>query len=164
MAPVLDSKLLDRTSIYIVKEKGDLVAAMCLGDYDNCKQHIVLELPWYLKLTISGMNIIRTIKGAKKLPGINQPIKMLYVKYMAVKKHDKRLIKSLIRKAQNEVHFMSYSFVSLGLHEKDPLIQRLPSFFRMTFNSVGMLVTMKNNQKLMQLVKKGIPYKDFSTV
>ncbi len=92
--------------------------------------------------------------GTNQLPSVNQPIKMLFIKYLAVKNEDKRLIKSLIRQAQNEVYLKSYSFVSLGLHEKDSLRKRLPKFFRMTFHSIGMLVTMKNNKNLMDLIKK----------
>jgi ribosomal protein S18 acetylase RimI-like enzyme len=164
LAPVIKANQFQDTTIFKVEEKGKLIGVMCIADYNNCKQHIVIKLPWYLRLFISIMNLIRTIAGNNLLPSTNQPIKMLYIKYLAVKRKDRNLIKSLIRTAQNEVYSKSYSFVSLGLHEKDPLIQRLPGFFRITFNSVGMLVTMKNNQKGMDLVKKGIPYKDFSTV
>ncbi len=164
LAPHVDADQLEDVAIFKVEHKGNLAAVMCIADYSNCKQHIALKLPWYLRLFISTINVLRTITGAVVLPSTNEPINMLYIKYLAVKKKDKQLIKSLLRKAQNEVHAKSYSFVSLGLHEKDSLIQKLPSFFRITFNSVGMLVTMKNNQKLMDLVKKGTPYKDFSTV
>ena len=164
LAPVLDYKQLNGSSIYTVEENDNLVAVMCIGDYNHSKQHIVLKLPWYLKISIKMVNLLRTISRANHLPGINQPIKMLHIKYLAVKKKDKRLIKSLIRHAQNEVHSKSCSLVSLGLHEKDPLIEKLPRFFRMTFHSVGMLVTMKNSQKLLDDIKKGIPFKDFSTV
>lgn len=164
LAPVVKPDHLKNTTIYKVEVNGDLVAVMCIADYNNCRQHIALKLPWYLRLFVSIINLLRTITGANLLPSTNQPIKMLNIKYLAITRKDKKLIKSLIRRAQNEAHSKSYSFVSLGLHEKDSLIQKLPSFFRIKFKSVGMLITMKNNQKLMDLVKKGIPYKDFSTV
>ncbi len=164
LAPVLDFEQLKNTSIYTIEVNGNLEAVMCIADYNRCKQYVVLKLPWYFKLSISAINLIRTVMGTNQLPSVNQPIKMLFIKYLAVKNEDKRLIKSLIRQAQNEVYLKSYSFVSLGLHEKDSLRKRLPKFFRMTFHSIGMLVTMKNNKNLMDLIKKGIPYKDFSTV
>jgi len=164
LAQAVDPSQLQDAIIYKVAENGNLIAVMCLVDYSNCRQHIVLKLPWYLRMFISIINLLRTLTGANLLPSTNQPIKILYIKYLAVKRKDRKLIKSLIRRAQNEVHSKSYSFVSLGLHEKDSLNQRLPGSFRITFNSVGMLVTMKNNQELIDSVKKGIPYKDFSTV
>lgn len=165
LAPVLDDGQLKDCTIYTIEDHDDLVAVMCLADYNHCKQHIVIKLTWYLKFFIALVNLFRTISGsANQLPGTNQPIKLLHIKYLAVKNKDKKLIKLLIRHAQNEVHSKSYSFVSLGLHEKDPLIEKLPRFFRMTFHSVGMLVTMKNSQGLMDVIKNGIPYKDFSTV
>tara|TARA_R110002167_G_scaffold222295_2_gene427222 strand:- start:4539 stop:5588 length:1050 start_codon:yes stop_codon:yes gene_type:complete len=164
LAPVVDYHQLKDATIYKVEVNGDLIAVMCIVDYSNCKQHIALKLPWYLRLFVFLINLLGSITGANPLPSTNQPIKMLYIKYLAIKKKDKKLIRSLIRCAQNEAHSKSYSFVSLGLHEKDALIQRLPRFFRIKFNSVGMLVTMKNNHRLMDVVRKGIPYKDFSTV
>jgi len=164
LAQVVEPSQLEDATIYKVEENGTLIAVMCLVDYSNCRQHIALKLPWYLRMFISIINLLRTIAGANPLPSTNQPINMLNIKYLAVKKKDNKLIKSLIRRAQNEVHLKSYSFVSLGLHEKDSLNQILPGFFRITFNSVGMMVTMKNNQKLMDMVNNGIPYKDFSTV
>lgn len=164
LAPLVNVDQLKNTSVYKVEENGNPIAVMCVADYNHCKQHIALKLPWYLQLFIRLINLFRTIRGSKLLPSTKQPIKMLYIKYLALKKKDKELIKSLIEQAQNEAHSKSYSIVSLGLHEKDALIRRLPNFFRIKFSSVGMLVTMKNNQILMDLVKKGIPYKDFSAV
>lgn len=164
LGPILDEWHLNDLSIYTIEDNDDLVAVMCIADYNDCKQHIALKLPWYLTFSITVMNFFRTLAGLDPLPSTNQPIKMLHIKYLAVKKKDERILKSLIRHAQKEVHLKSYSFVSLGLHEKDPLIKKLPRLFRLTFHSVGMLVTMKNSQKLMDIIKKGTPYKDFSTV
>lgn len=164
LAPRITQHQVKDTSLYKVEENGALIAVMCIADYNHCKQHIALKLPWYLRLCLDLINGFRTLLGAQLLPSTNQPINMLYIKYLALKKKDAQLIKSLIRQAQNEAYAKSYSFVSLGLHEKDSLIRKLPRFFRIQFNSVGMLVTIKNNIKLMDMIKKGIPYKDFSTV
>lgn len=164
LAAVLDIAQLNNTTIYTIESNGALNAVMCLADYNNCKQHIVLKLPWYLELFIATINIIRRIMGVQQLPRVNQPIKMLFIKFLATKKEDKKLVKTLIVKAQNEAYLKSCSLVSIGLHERDPLIKSLPRFFRLTFQSVGMLVTMKNNQNLIDIIQKGVPYKDFSTV
>ncbi|MEL4455037.1 GNAT family N-acetyltransferase [Lutimonas vermicola] len=164
LANVISKDHLKETSIFCVRSNEAIIAVMCLLDTSNMKQHLVLKMPWYLKLFISAINTIRPLTETTKLPKQNEPIKMLYLKYLAVSSYDADLIKELIYRAKHEVYKKTYAFVSFGLHENDPLAKYLPGFFKITFYSVGMLVSLKNSQGLMQLIKKGVPFKDFSTV
>ena len=91
-------------------------------------------------------------------------MRMLYIKYLAAPIPDRRMIRALIQRARQEAHEGSYAFVSLGLHERDPLIRYLPGLYRIVFNSTGMLVSMKRNTEVMSRVHTGIPFKDFSTI
>lgn len=164
LANVITRDNLKGSSIFCVRKNSNLIAVMCLLDTSSMKQHLVLKLPWYLKLVTSIVNCACPLTGTTRLPSQNEPIKMLYLKYLAVANHDRDLIQALVYKAKNEVHKKTYSFVSFGLHEKDPLINYLSGLFKITFYSVGMLVSMKNSLDLMYIIKKGIPFKDFSTV
>lgn len=98
------------------------------------------------------------------MPEENEPVKMLYIKYLAVPTYNKNLVRILINHAKNIAYNKSYSFVSLGLHEKDPLIKSLQGMFKITFHSLGMLVSLNKNEKLMEEVLSGIPFKDYSIV
>ena len=62
------------------------------------------------------------------------------------------------------VYEKDYSFVSIGVHEKDPLNKCFSGIFKLTFKSVGMLLTIQNNQLLIEKVKQGIPFEDYSLV
>jgi hypothetical protein len=83
---------------------------------------------------------------------------------LALKDYDKTLISTLISFAKQQAYNKSYSFVAISLHENDILLQKLPKFMRFTFHSVGMLVSMKNSEKLMELIKKRMPFRDYSAV
>ena len=98
------------------------------------------------------------------MPLINEPVRMMYIKYLVVNNHDKQLVKLLINHARNLVYEKFYSFVSIGLHEKDQLNKCLSGLFKLTFNSVGMLLSIKNSKALIEKVKQGIPFEDYSLV
>ena len=98
------------------------------------------------------------------MPLLNEPVRMMYIKYLAVNFPERQLVKLLINYARNIVYQKSYSFASIGLHEKDPLNKYLPGGIRITFNSVGMLLSIKDNKQLINQVKQGIPFEDYSLV
>ena len=89
---------------------------------------------------------------------------MIYIKYLAVNGQDKQLVKLLVNYARNIVYERSYSFASIGLHEKDPFNVCFSGLMKVTFNSVGMLLSIKDNRSLIEKVRKGIPFEDYSLV
>ena len=164
LANVITKEKIQGTQLFEVRQKTELIAAMCLIDTMEMKQNVVIKMTWYLKFLVSFINGISSIFKMSKLPKENEPVNMLYIKYLAVKTYDKALIASLISHARQCAYQKSYSFVSLGLHERDPLIKNLPNILKFTFNSIGMLVSLKRSQELMEKVQKGVPYKDYSIV
>ncbi len=164
LASVITKDKLEETTIFSVRQGNKLRAVMCLADTMKVKQNVALKLPWYFKYSLQLINTCNNLLGVSKMPRENEPILMLYIKYLAIDDFDKHLVAALLKKAKNMAYKKSYSFVSLGLHEKDPLIKCFSGFIKLTFSSVGMLVSMKNNTELMNQVKEGIPFKDYSIV
>jgi len=89
---------------------------------------------------------------------------MMYIKYLCVNRNDKKLCRMLVNHARNIVYDKSYSFISIGIHEKDSLNACFSGLFKLTFNSVGMLLSIKNNRDLVEKVKQGVPFEDYSLV
>jgi GNAT superfamily N-acetyltransferase len=164
LASVITRDEIEETNLFLVRKEKQIIAVMCIIDTMKMKQNVVLKLPLYLKLFLAFINGFSNLLQMSKLPKENEPIKMLYIKYLAVREYDKSLISMLISQAKQYAFNKSYSFVSIGLHERDPLIKKLPKFIRFTFYSVGMLVSMKDSKELMDKIKKGVPFKDYSIV
>lgn len=164
LTSIITREKLEESTLYSVREGEHLIAIMSIIDTMKMKQNVVLKMSWYLKFIVALLNRISIIMGLSKLPKENETVKMLYIKYLAVPDYNITLISTLIAHAKRLAYDKSYSFVSLGLHEKDPLIKKLPRFIRFTFYSVGMLVSMKDSKDLMGKVKNGIPFKDYSIV
>ena len=164
MGPVIIKEKLEGIQNFIVRDKNNIMAAMCLIDTMSVKQNIVMKLSLKMKYLLKVINSLSRVSGTSKMPLLNEPVRMMYIKYLAVNNHEKQMVKLLINHARNIVYESSYSFVSLGLHEKDQLNKCLSGLFKLTFNSVGMLLSIKNSKALIEKVKQGVPFEDYSLV
>ena len=164
LGPVITEARLKDTQLYTIRENNKLIATMCLVDTMNVKQNVVTRISLKMRYGLKLMNTYCNIAGFSKMPRLNEPVRMMYIKYLAVNNGDKQIIKCLLNHARNIVYEKSYSFVSIGLHEKDPLNTSMKGLLRFTFNSVGMLQSTANNIQLLEKVKQGIPFEDYSLV
>lgn len=164
MGPVITKEKMEGTQNFIIRDKHKIIAAMCLMDMMHIKQNVVMKLSSKMKWLLKFINAAGSLTGISKMPLLNEPVRMMYIKYLAVNDHERRLVKLLVNHARNMVYEKSYSFASIGLHEKDPLNKCFPGLFKLTFNSVGMLLSIKDNRSLIEKVKQGIPFEDYSLV
>ncbi len=164
MGPVITKEKLQGTINFVIQYKKEIIAAMCLVDTMSAKQNVVTKLSWKMKALLKCMNIFKGISGISKMPLVNEPVQMIYIKYLAVNNNEKQQVKLLINHARNIVYEKAYSFVSAGLHEKDALNSCFTGLFKLTFKSVGMLLSIKDNKYLIEKVKQGIPFEDYSLV
>lgn len=164
LGPVIKSEQLQACDIFIIRRNGKIVAAMCLIDTMEMKQNVVTKISWQMKMAVNCINMLSPILGVSKMPTTNKPVKMLYIRYLAVLNNETILARSLVNYARSIVFQKGYSFVSIGLHEKDQLHRCFSGIQKITFNSVGMLLTIKNNRMLTRQVKQGVPFEDYAMV
>ncbi|MEP7145246.1 MAG: GNAT family N-acetyltransferase [Ferruginibacter sp.] len=164
LGAVITKEKLEGTHIFTIRDKNNIMAVMCLTDTMDVKQNIVTKLSLKMKWLLKLMNIFSKLSGISKMPLLNEPVRMMYIKYLAVDDHEKKLVKLLVNYARNMVYKKSYSFVSIGVHEKDPFNKCFSGLLKLTFNSVGMLLSIKDNRPLIEKVMRGIPFEDYSLV
>jgi len=164
LATVLTREKFDNTSVFIIRENEEIIAAMSLIDTMPVKQNVITALSFKMKCVLKIINALSRIAGFSKMPVLNDPVKMLYIKYLAVDSNSTMLVKLLVNHARNIAFEKTYSYVSIGMHEKDKLNNCLSGLLKLTFKSVGMLLSIKNNRSLIKKVKDGVPYEDYSLV
>ncbi|MEO6315588.1 MAG: GNAT family N-acetyltransferase [Chitinophagaceae bacterium] len=164
MGSVITGKKLEESECFVIRRDEEIIAAMCLLDTMGFKQNVVTGLSWKLKYLLKGINSVSRVSGISRMPIMNEPVRMMYIKHLVVNNHEKELVRLMIQHARNIVYKKAYSFVSVGLHEKDPLNKCFYGMLKLTFNSVGMLLSIKNNKVLIDKVKQGIPFEDYSLV
>ena len=164
LGTVLTKEKFDNTTIFIIRDREKIIAAMTLIDTMPLKQNVITALSWKMKGVLKIINAYSSIAGLSPMPVLNEPVKMLYIKYMAVDANSSQLVKPLINFARNIAFEKSYSYVSIGLHEKDKFNDSLIWMPKLIFKSVGMLLSLKNSRTLINKVKNGVPYEDYSLV
>jgi ribosomal protein S18 acetylase RimI-like enzyme len=164
LGPVITKEKLKGTQSFVIRDNHVVIAAMCLMDTMPIKQNVLLKTSFYNQLLLKIINTLSKVLGISKMPLVNEPVKLLYIKYISVIGIRRDPIYSLLAHARNIAFERSYSFVSIGLHEKDPFNTYISKFFKLTFYSIGMIVSLKNNKLLIEKIKRGIPFEDYSQV
>jgi ribosomal protein S18 acetylase RimI-like enzyme len=164
LGTVLTAEKFDGTKTFIIRENEKIVAAMTLIDTMSVKQNVITSLSLKMKWALKVINTYSSIAGLSKMPTLNEPVRMLYIKYLAVASNSRLLVRLLVNFARNIAFEKSYSYVSIGLHEKDKINDCLSGLPKLTFKSVGMLLSIKDNRNLINTVKDGVPYEDYSLV
>jgi GNAT superfamily N-acetyltransferase len=164
MGSVITKEKLEGTHVFSIRENDKVIAGMCLTDTMHVKQNVVTKLSWKMRYPLKIINATGSLLGISKMPMLNEPVRMMYIKYLAVNNREKQMVKLLINHARNIAYEKLYSFVSLGLHQKDPLNSCFAGLLKLTVNSVGMLLSIKDNKALIEKVKQGIPFEDYSLV
>lgn len=160
---ITKEKLAD-TQLFTIKQNGSIIAAMCIIDTMHLKQNIVTRVSWKMNVLLKLTNMFSPMMGISKMPVLEQPVKMVYIKYLAIQKDEEQVIKLLLNHAKNIVYDKSYSFVSFGIHERDPLNAYFKRMRKFTFHSVGMLSSLHESVDKVKAIKEGVPFEDYSIV
>ncbi len=164
LGTVINEEKLKGMEHFTIRSSRKIIAAMCLMDTMHLKQNVVTNLSWKMKWLLRLLNVYNGIAGNSRMPLLNEPVRMIYIRWLAVDDQDPALVRLLINHARNIAYERNYSFASIGLHEKDPLGKCFRGMFKLTFHSVGMLLSIKNSRELIEKVKQGVPFEDYSLV
>jgi GNAT superfamily N-acetyltransferase len=164
LGAVITPDKLTGNKIFVIKRDQKIIAAMCLSDTMKVKQNVVIRMKWHMKILLGMMNRFRNVLNISRMPAINEPVMMMYIKYLVAEDNSPGLVKAMVNYARNIAYQKNYSFVSIGVHERDLLNESLPANLRLTFYSTGMLLSVKNNSDIIEKVKMGVPFEDYSLV
>ena len=151
---------LNHQNLWVARHGGKIVAAISLADPSELKQNVVINVNPLLRVLITASRWL----PMPTLPGINEAIRILYVDHFFYQPGHKEAIKALIGQAQVEAGNGQYHFLSLGVHERDPLYALFKGKFKFTFNSNAYLASTAGNQHLVDEIADGLPYEDYSLV
>jgi hypothetical protein len=145
--------------VLTIRESNEIVASLSLTDTSALKQNIVFKVSFLFRYLL----YISKVFGLT-VPAIGEPIRMLYVNNFFFKAGHEHEFEMLLHYAKNKAHKRNFHFVSLGIHSKDPMNSIMMRFRKFTFFSQGYIVSLKNDQKLIDEIINGIPFEDYSLV
>lgn len=153
-------------SLFFAAYRGtEMVAALSVVDTFPYKQNIVIGASPLLRTLIKVSKLAAQILSTPSLPDIGEPLKMVYVNNFFYLKGETKAFFTLVGRARQEAFMHAAHFLSIGLHERDTLLESFrPYWKKIVFSSNGYISSLKKGGETVESIQQGIPYEDFSLV
>ena len=164
LGPVYSENSFENTTLITASLNNKIVSAITLIDTSHAKQNVLIRLPFYLKIIFKSINAIKAFFPVVTLPEINEIIRILYIKSFACEPGQEEALKLLVGRARNIAYEKKYSFLAIGIHERDPILKIFSRYPKFTFKSMGFIASLKGKNEKINSILGGIPFEDYSLV
>jgi ribosomal protein S18 acetylase RimI-like enzyme len=147
----------------LVRDSGRVIATLTIEDTQDLRQNVLIGLPWSLHLALGVLRLLALPVPGLRIPRLGEPLAILYVRWMACAEGHESALRQLLSEARVEAFRRKFIFVSVGLHERDPLRSVVSGIPRLTFTSRAMATSFIQPGRVQGLVNQ-IPYEDFALV
>jgi len=149
---------------WTARSNGDIKASLSLVDYGDARQNVIIRLPFVLGSLVSFLQSVRRFVPVPDVPAKNTPIRMLYIKALALRHGHEAALAGLIEEARCLAFESRHHFLAVGLHESDPMLLRLARLPKFTFKSMLFIVGLKRGNDEITRLTRRVPYEDYSLV
>jgi hypothetical protein len=149
--------------VLLVRDAGNVIATLTVEDTQHLRQNVLIGLPPSLRFALGAVRLLALPIPGLRVPRIGEPLKMLYVRFMACAEGHEEALRLLIAEARVEAFRHRFTFLSVGLHERDPLRFAIAGTPRLTFTSRAMAASFFTPDRVEGLVD-AVPYEDFALV
>jgi ribosomal protein S18 acetylase RimI-like enzyme len=147
----------------VVRESGRVIATLTIEDTQNLRQNVPIGLPWSIHLALAVLRLLTLPVPGLRIPRLGEPLAILYVRWMACAEGHEPALRVLLSEARVEAFHRRFIFVSVGLHERDPLRSAVAGLPRLTFTSLAMATSLIQPDRVQGLADR-IPFEDFALV
>jgi GNAT superfamily N-acetyltransferase len=162
-APVVNEQYLKDT-INIIAENDGIKASITLTDVGYAKQNVLIRLPLALRIALLVLGQINRVLNLFSIPAPGRPIKIMYIKAFGFSDGNENLLKALIQYARNKCLAGNYSFLSVALHEKDPIKDLFRRYIHFNFRSLGFIADLSEKTEKISGIISGPVFEDYSIV
>jgi GNAT superfamily N-acetyltransferase len=147
----------------VARMDGRVVATLTVQDTRNLRQNVLVGMPRSLRFVLAILRALTFPIPGVSVPRIGGQLSMLYVRLMASVEGCEDALRPLIAEARWEAYWHRFTFLSVGLHERDPLRFVVEGIPRFTFTSLSMATSAITPDRVKSLVDQ-IPYEDYALV
>jgi ribosomal protein S18 acetylase RimI-like enzyme len=156
-----DSKPFRR--MLVARSHGEAVATITVQDTRNLRQNVLVGLPTSLRILTAVLRGLTLPVPGFSVPRIGDQLTMLYVRMMGCTEGCEDALRPLIAEARALAYARRFTFLAVGLHERDPLRSVVNGIPRFTFTSRSMATSAITPDRVESLVDL-IPYEDYALV
>jgi predicted N-acetyltransferase YhbS len=149
--------------LFVACSGGRIVAVLGLHDTYDVKRNVLLDAPVPLRCALDLLRIVTAPFPGFSVPRMGNSVRVLYVRYAACEEDHRNSLRALIARARAVAFEGRFTFLVIGLHERDPLGSVVRGIPRLTFSSLGLAVSLTDPGRIESLMN-GIPYEDFALV
>ncbi len=149
--------------MFVVRESGKVIATLTVEDTQSLRQNVLVGLPAYLRVALGVLRLLALPVPGLRIPRVGEPFATLYVRFIACAEGHEAAVRRLLLQARAEAFRQRFTFLSVGLHERDPLRRVVRGLLRLTFISRAMATSVIRQGRVKDLVHQ-IPYEDFALV
>ncbi|MGA9135564.1 MAG: GNAT family N-acetyltransferase [Terracidiphilus sp.] len=150
-------------SLLVAREAGRVVATLTVEDTRNLRQNVLIGLPASLRIAAAVLRVLALPIPGIIVPHVGSQLSMLYVRFMGCTEGCEEALRPLIAEARALAYRHRFTFLSVGLHERDPLRFVVEGIPRFTFTSRSMATSAITPDRVKSLVDQ-IPYEDYALV
>jgi len=150
-------------SMLVAREAGRVVATLTVEDTRTLRQNVLIGLPVSLRIAVAILRVLVLPIPGLSVPHVGSQLSMLYVRFMSCIEGCEEALRPMIAEARALAYRRRFTFLSVGLHERDPLrfvVQGIPRF---TFTSRSMATSAITPDRVKSLVDQ-IPHEDYALV
>lgn len=148
--------------ILVARLEKKIVATLCQWDGSAAKQTVVAAMPKFLRLTTATLARMRKVLPLYTFPRVGEVVRTLHLRNIAYDREHRDALRTLLQRVRNDAFGSEYSFISIGLHERDPLkflVRGLPKY---TFSADSLIGSPDPDH--LATVRSEIPVEDFALV
>ena len=149
--------------ILVARAGGSIVATLSLHDTWEVKRNVLLGTSVSLRCALALLRIAAAPLPGFRLPRIGDPLRVLYVRFVACEEGHFEALRTLLATARAEAFRRRFTFLVIGLHERDPLRSLVRGIPRFTFSSLALATRLTIPDRLESLTRE-LPFEDFALV
>ena len=149
--------------ILVARAGGSIVATLSLHDTREVKRNVLLGTSVSLRCALALLRIAAAPLPGFRLPRIGDPLRVLYVRFVACEEGHFEALRTLLATARAEAFRRRFTFLVIGLHERDPLRSLVRGIPRFTFSSLALATRLTIPDRLESLTRE-LPFEDFALV
>jgi len=141
-----DLSLLGSSEFFVAYKNNEIVGVCSVSDLSHYKQYILEDYTLGFGLIRVPLNWFLALKKLHPIPSKNKEIKIATLGFIVVKNNQTEVFKSLVDNIYSTYSGTKFRFLTIALHQKDKLNNRLQNFPKIKYTSRLYLVKLKNNK------------------
>jgi GNAT superfamily N-acetyltransferase len=151
------------SKMLVARNRGSIVATLSLHDTREVKRNVLIDASASLRCALALLRIAAAPLPGFRVPRIGEPLRVLYARFVACEEGHGQALQALVAMARAEAFRRRFTFLVIGLHERDPLRSLVRGLPRFTFSSLALATSLTRPDRLESLAT-GIPFEDFALV